>query len=111
MVLLAELVLAAGVLAGVWRLATRPGEGMAAVEPDRSPASRADGPLTADELVALRIPAGIGYRKVDVDRLLDRLARQLPRSTYAPGGADDGRAATPSPPHPSISLRKEPNRG
>ena len=84
MVLLAELLLAAGILVGVYRLATRPGEGMADVEPDRSPDERRDGPLTADDLVAMHIPMGFGYRKVDVDLLLDRIARQLPRATYEP---------------------------
>jgi hypothetical protein len=105
MVLLAELLIAVGILVGVYWLATRPDAVMSVVEPDRSPAERADGPLTADELVALRIPLGFGYRKVDVDRLLDRLARQLPR---------DGSATTTpvdeSEPVP-VSLAKEPDRG
>jgi hypothetical protein len=101
MVLLVELLVAVGILAGVWRLAVRPGSGMAEVEPDRRPEDRRDGPLTADELVAMHIPAGFGYRKVDVDRLLDRIARQLPRAVYEPGeDAEDG-----------VSLTKESDRG
>lgn len=97
MVLLAELLLAVGILVGVYRLATRPRDGMAEVEPDRRPAERQDGPLTADELVTMHIPMGFGYRKVDVDLLLDRIARQLPRATpeaaaepaYAPSSEPD----------------------
>jgi hypothetical protein len=136
MVLVAELLIAAGILAGVYTLATRPGDRMSEVEPDRRPEERRDGPLTADELVALHIPAGFGYRKVDVDRLLDRVARQLPRAVYEPGedpgfgvpgtGAfagearrtppDEGRHDPSELPHDGraedrVSLTKEPDRG
>jgi hypothetical protein len=108
MVLLAELLLAVGVLAGVYRLATRAGEGMADAEPDRSPAERQDGPLTADDLVALHIPMGFGYRKVDVDLLLDRIARQLPRATYEPAQTPGSDVADESD---RVSLSKEDDRG
>jgi hypothetical protein len=124
MVLLVELLFAAGILAGVYRLATRSGDGMAAVEPDRRPEDRRDGPLTADDLVAMHIPAGFGYRRVDVDRLLDRIARQLPRAAYEPGAepgfgvpgeggfAGEPRRATAAG-HAAdrVSLTKEPDRG
>src|SRR3954451_16303163 len=86
MVLLAELLLVAGILYGGYRLATRPEGRMSVADPDRNPAERAEGPLTADGLVAMHIPMGFGYRKVDVDRLLDRVAQQLPRATYEPTG-------------------------
>src|SRR5829696_6613068 len=82
MVLLAELLLLAGIVYGAYRLATRAEGSMSVVDPDRSPADRDEGPLTADALVAMHIPMGFGYRKVDVDRLLDRVAQQLPRATY-----------------------------
>jgi hypothetical protein len=98
MVLLVELLLAAGVLFGVYRLATRPEDGMAVAEPDRSPGERVDGALTADELVAMHIPMGVGYRKVDVDRLLDRLARQLPRAVYESATAESDRNEAPVEP-------------
>ena len=68
MVLLAELLLVAGILYGGYRLATRPEGRMSVVDPDRNPAERDQGPLTADGLVAMHIPMGFGYRKVDVDR-------------------------------------------
>jgi hypothetical protein len=84
MVLVVELLLFAGILYGGYRVATRPEGRMSVVEPDRSPATRDEGPLTADALVAMHIPMGFGYRKVDVDRLIDRIAAQLPRATYQP---------------------------
>ena len=125
MVLLVELLLAAGILLAVFRWATRPDGRMSVVEPDRPPVERVDGPLTADELAALHIPLGVGYRKIDVDRLLDRVARQLPRATYAsPGTPDAGDTsvtppapppvtpAAPSPPDGGlVRLEKERDRG
>ncbi|HSP37689.1 MAG TPA: hypothetical protein VLR26_08050 [Frankiaceae bacterium] len=125
MVLIVELLLAAGILGGVYRWATRPGDRMSVVEPDRRPAERQDGPLTADDLVAMHIPAGLGYRKVDVDRLLDRLARQLPRAVYESTGPGeqlhDGSDGEPAGRQtatsivdgrpPSVSLDKEADHG
>jgi hypothetical protein len=107
MVLLAELLLVAGILYGGYRLATRPEGRMSVVEPDRSPATRDEGPLTADALVAMHLPMGFGYRKVDVDRLLDRVARQLPRATYQPAAdVEDAPAAKQE----SVSLTKDETR-
>ncbi len=100
MVLLAELLLVAGILYGGYRFATRPDGRMSVVEPDRSPETRAEGPLTGDELVTMHIPAGFGYRKVDVDRLLDRVARQLPRAYQGP--PSDTSASSPE----AVSLTK-----
>jgi DivIVA domain-containing protein len=99
MVLVVELLLGVGILVGAYRVATSDRDLAPTVEPD-GPAPVVDqGPLSADELVAFRLPWGIGYRKADVDRLLDRVARQLPRAgERSPGdvgtGADEpGRVA------------------
>lgn len=109
---------AVGVLVGAWRLATRPDAGMAVVQPDRAPRDDDDGPLTADALVAYPLPMGFGYRKVDVDLLLDRVARQLPRAAGATGA--DRPAWDPDDPAPDpdpesdaarVSLSKEDDRG
>ena len=68
---------------------------------DDRPDSRvpADGPLTAEDLQAVRFTTALrGYRMSEVDALLDRLTEQLreargqatdaaPRSTEEPGGA------------------------
>jgi hypothetical protein len=102
MVLIAELLLAVGILGGVYRMATRPADGMAPSDPDRHPAEREDGPLTADELAGMHIPMGAGYRKIDVDRLLDRVARQLPRAYHGEQWSTE-----PAPvPSDKISLDK-----
>src|SRR3954468_6222624 len=104
MVLLAELLLVAGILYGGYRRATTPPGRMSVVEPDRSPATRDEGSLTADALVAMHLPMGFGYRKVDVDRLLDRVAQQLPRATYQPAAdVEDATAAEKE----SVSLSKD----
>jgi hypothetical protein len=99
MVLLVEVLLGVGILLAVARLALRPQEGLAVAEPDVRPQERADGPLFAEDLVSLHLPLGVGYRKVDVDRLLDRVARQLPRR-------DQGEP--PTPPHGFPPVASEP---
>ena len=109
--LLVELLIAVGILAGVYKLATRPGDRMAEVEPDRRPQERRDGPFTADDLVAIHLPAGLGYRKVDVDRLLDRIARQLPRAVYEPGDDTGDEPDRHGEAEDRVSLTKEPGRG
>jgi hypothetical protein len=113
MVLLVEVLLGVTVLVGVYRMATGHGDPMTVVEPDRSPGQLEAGPLTAEELVAMRIPLGVGYRKIDVDRLLDRVAAQLPHAE--PGPAEP--AAQPVEPvlQPESPLGgpvpEEPGRG
>lgn len=68
-----------GVLAAVAVVAAGHGGSMAEVYDDR-PDSRvqADGPLTADDLRAVRFGSALrGYRMSEVDALLDRLAEEL----------------------------------
>ncbi|MDQ1650297.1 MAG: hypothetical protein QOG60_2354 [Frankiaceae bacterium] len=80
MVLVVELLLGVGILAGVYRVATRDGDLAPLVEPDGPQVATDDRPLSADDVAAYRLSWGVGYRKADVDRLLDRVARQLPRA-------------------------------
>src|ERR1700712_2263526 len=80
MVLVVELLLGVGVLVGVYRVATGDGQLAPPFEPDGPPEIVDDRPLSADDVAAYRLSWGVGYRKADVDRLLDRVARQLPRA-------------------------------
>ncbi len=93
MVLVVELLLGVGILVGVYRVATTDGELPPAFEPDGPLHLVDDRPLTADDVVASRLPWGVGYRRADVDRLLERVARQLPRA----GEEQSDRQLTPSP--------------
>jgi hypothetical protein len=90
MVLVVELLLGVGILVGVYRVATADGDLAPAFEPDGPRHAVDDQPLTADDVAAYRLPWGIGYRRVDVDRLLDRVARQLPRAGEEPVEARHG---------------------
>ena len=83
-------VLVVVVLGVVAVVATGRGGSMSAAFDDR-PDSRvqADGPLTADDLRRVRFTTAFrGYRAVEVDALLDRLAAELEQRE--PGAADPG---------------------
>lgn len=99
MVLVVELLLGVGVLVGVYRVATGDGHLAPPFEPDGPAGVRDDRLLSADDVAAYRLAWGLGYRKADVDRLLDRLARQLPRAGEEP-------PATPATPGEPVSLGK-----
>lgn len=81
------IVLAIGAVAVV---ATGAGDPLAPAYDDRPDVVvPAEGPLTADDLLALRFTTAVrGYRASEVDALLDRLAAQL-RAESRPGEHDN----------------------